>query len=215
MTKPRHHMSAPLAFSKKAARRIGWMFTVATALALVVWQSGFSRDVSAAAIRQSLFPAERIPPHTAVGPNFDWRAPTDGPYPKLYKGEKVWIDVSLSKQRIYIMHGNDVLYTMITSSGLPGPDTYTPTGVYHIQPERGTWFFVDRFDEGAEYWVSWKGHGQYLFHSVPFDENHHVIKSSAAKLGVPDSHGCFHLTVADAKWIYDNIPTGTKVVIHK
>ncbi|HAH78565.1 MAG TPA: L,D-transpeptidase, partial [Ruminococcaceae bacterium] len=35
----------------------------------------------------------------------------------------------------------------------------------------------------------------------------------ADKLGEPASHGCIRLPVEDAKWIYDNIPEGTKVVI--
>lgn len=160
-------------------------------------------------------PAQTLPPNTPVGQNFNWKAPTGGSYPALSHYKDVWIDVSLSTQRIHIMSANQTIYTMITSSGLDGPNTYTPTGTYYVQPERGTWFYTPRFQEGAEYWVSWKGHGQYLFHSVPMNKQHQVIKSAAADLGVKASHGCFHLTISDAKWIYENIPTGTKVVIHK
>ncbi|GMA48750.1 hypothetical protein GCM10025857_01070 [Alicyclobacillus contaminans] len=161
----------------------------------------------------SLPPSQRIPYDTPVGRGFDWSAPTGGPYPDIRNDHNLWIDASLSQQRIRIMNGNRVIYTMITSSGLDGPNTYTPTGTYYIQ-NRGTWFYEPRFHEGAEYWVSWKGWGQYLFHTVPMDANHHILPTDAARLGVKDSHGCFHLTIADAKWIYDNIPTGTKVVIH-
>ncbi len=34
------------------------------------------------------------------------------------------------------------------------------------------------------------------------------------RLGTKASHGCIRLTVADAKWIYDNCPSGTKVTIY-
>lgn len=145
----------------------------------------------------------------------DWTQPTGGPYPDLSKYHDIWVEVSIPKQRTYIHAGDKIIYTMIVSTGIDGnPATETPRGVFHIQPERGTWFYAPRFQEGAEYWVSFLNHGQYLFHSVPMDKNHHVIESVAKDLGHEDSHGCVHLSIPDAKWFYDNIPTGTKVVIH-
>ena len=159
-------------------------------------------------------PAATIPPDTAVGPDFDLDAPTGGPYPSLRDDDDLWVDVSLSMQRVYVMDGHTVIYTMITSSGLPGPDTYTPIGTYHIQ-NRGLWFYNRKDREGGEYWVSWKGWGDYLFHSVPMNADKEVIPSVAAELGVPASHGCFHLTISDARWFYENIPAGTKVVVEE
>jgi lipoprotein-anchoring transpeptidase ErfK/SrfK len=46
------------------------------------------------------------------------------------------------------------------------------------------------------------------------DENKQILSADAKKLGEKDSHGCIHLTVPDAKWIYEHIPYNTKVVIH-
>lgn len=144
----------------------------------------------------------------------DWNAPSGGPYPKLSPHEPIWIDVSIKDQRVYIKDNQKVLYTMITSSGIDTtPDTTTPTGTYHIQAERGTWFYSPKYKEGAEYWVSWKNHGEFLFHSVPMTIDKKVLTADAKKLGQKDSHGCFHLTIPDAKWIYTNIPFGTKVVV--
>ena len=34
------------------------------------------------------------------------------------------------------------------------------------------------------------------------------------RLGINASHGCVRLALTNAKWIYDNIPVGTKVVIY-
>lgn len=56
-----------------------------------------------------------------------------------------------------------------------------------------------------------------LFHSVYYYENGNPASLATAqynKLGKAASHGCIRLTVADAKWIYDNCPTGTSVVIY-
>ncbi len=52
-----------------------------------------------------------------------------------------------------------------------------------------------------------------LFHSVPYSKQ--SVSSLKAnyydKLGLAVSAGCIRLTVADAKWIYDNCPIGTMV----
>ncbi len=148
--------------------------------------------------------------------NYNPYQPSDGAYPILSNNEHVWIDVSISQQLVYIFNGNHLLYTMITSSGIDtNPNTSTPLGVYHVQPYSGTWFYAAQYQEGAQYWVSWLGNGVFLFHSVPEDQNHKLLVNIAAELGHPASHGCFHLTIPDAKWIYDNINTGTTVVVEQ
>lgn len=56
----------------------------------------------------------------------------------------------------------------------------------------------------------------FLFHSVWY---YRRTPSSLAvkeynKLGTTASHGCVRLMVADAKWIYDNVPSGSSVIIY-
>lgn len=58
--------------------------------------------------------------------------------------------------------------------------------------------------------------GDILFHSVYYLQNGNPATQSYSafnRLGTMASHGCVRLTVADAKWIYDNCPLHTKVVI--
>ncbi|MFC4766984.1 L,D-transpeptidase [Effusibacillus consociatus] len=144
----------------------------------------------------------------------DWSKPSGGEYPKIKQGDAIWIDVSIADQRVYIKNGDETIYTMVTSSGLDTePGTSTPRGTFVVEPERGDWFFAPQYQQGAKYWVSWKNHGEFLFHSVAMDKNGNVIEEEAKKLGQKASHGCFRLTVPDAKWIYDNIPVKTKVVV--
>ena len=52
-----------------------------------------------------------------------------------------------------------------------------------------------------------------LFHSVPYSSNTNdtLLHNEYDKLGTTASAGCVRLTVADAKWIYDNCPSGTMV----
>ncbi|UIF28244.1 L,D-transpeptidase [Levilactobacillus brevis] len=145
----------------------------------------------------------------------NWRRPSeDKAYPNLKQHPNAWLDVNTSKQRVYIKDGDQTLYTMYCSTGT-GKENGTPHGTYYIQAERGKFFYNQSSGEGAKYWVSWKDHGIYLFHSVPTDQNGKFIKSEAEELGKTDaSHGCVRLSVADAKWVYTNVPYGMKVVIH-
>ncbi|MFQ4158319.1 L,D-transpeptidase [Lactiplantibacillus argentoratensis] len=136
------------------------------------------------------------------------------PYPDIKKYPDMWIHVSIEKQRMYLVNHHSVLYTMYASTGVPTKSRETPKGTYHVQAERGKYFYSTSEGEGAYYWVSWLNHGEFLFHSTPVNSQGHYIKSVAEDLGKkPSSHGCVHLSIADSKWIYENIPYGTKVVI--
>lgn len=133
-------------------------------------------------------------------------------YPNISQYPHLWILVSKKKQRVYLINRGKVLYTMYASTGTGKNNT--PTGTYHIQAERGLSFFNAKSGEGARYWVSWKNHGEYLFHSVPINRRGQYVISEAQNLGkTANSHGCVRLSVPDAKWMYQNIKQGTKVVI--
>ena len=43
---------------------------------------------------------------------------------------------------------------------------------------------------------------------------HNFMEIKDGRLGINASHGCVRLALSNAKWIYDNIPRGTKVVIY-
>lgn len=141
-----------------------------------------------------------------------WKKPT-GDYPDLEKVNDLKILVDTKNQKTFLYDGSERLTSFIVSTGILDGDSNTPLGDYVIENERGENFFAASFGEGANYWVSFKDHGIYLFHSVPTDENGDYIVSEAEKLGKPASHGCVRMSVPDAKWFYENIPTGTPVKI--
>ncbi|MBW1604928.1 L,D-transpeptidase [Lactobacillus sp. Sy-1] len=143
----------------------------------------------------------------------NWHRPSESkPYPNMKLSNHNWLKVSIKQQRVFVMSPkNQVLYTMNASTGA---NNSTPRGTYHIQAERGTFFYNKSSKEGARYWTSWKDHGIYLFHTVPTNAKGKYIKSEAEQLGkTANSHGCIRLSIPDAKWINQNVPTGTKVVI--
>lgn len=65
---------------------------------------------------------------------------------------------------------------------------------------------------GARYWVRF--YEEYLFHAVPMDVNGNYLLHEAEKLGSKASHGCIRLSVSDAIWFYEQIPTGAKVRVY-
>jgi lipoprotein-anchoring transpeptidase ErfK/SrfK len=122
---------------------------------------------------------------------------------------KYRVNVSIANQTVQVYQGNTLIKNFLISTGT---DNSTPKGDFTIQ-NRGEWFYSNQYQEGAKWWVSFKGWGTYLFHTVPMDRNQQIIQSEANKLGTPASHGCIRMAVNDAKWFYDNIPQGTPVHI--
>lgn len=125
--------------------------------------------------------------------------------------DQLWVEVSLTEDshKVLVREGNMVLKEMLCSGGTKEEPTIL--GVFYLE-NRGEWFYSERYKEGALYWVRF--HEQYLFHSVPIDENFDVIESELKLIGKPASHGCIRLIEEDAKWFYYNVPDDTMVVIH-
>lgn len=100
-----------------------------------------------------------------------------------------------------------------TGTGTGNSDEATPVGTFYVS---------NRWDWGAmvgnvyaRYVVQF--YGDYLFHSVPYKEYKNPKSMPAKeynKLGKDASHGCVRLSIMDAKWVYDNIPRGTKVTVY-
>lgn len=142
----------------------------------------------------------------------DWQAPSEQKaYPTINYNDQVKLKVSLAKQRVYIYINGKKTYTMYASTGA---DDTTPKGTFVMESDRGTDFYNPEEQMGANYWSSFKDQGVYMFHSVPTDVNGNYITAEAKYLGVaPRSHGCVRLSVPDAKWVMENIPTGAEVEI--
>ena len=85
--------------------------------------------------------------------------------------------------------------------------TPTPTGTYYTTGK--TYSFGHGYT--CYYATGFVGM-EYLFHSVLYYEGTDVVKDG--RLGMNISNGCIRLYIEDAQWIYNNIPSGTTVVIY-
>ncbi len=119
------------------------------------------------------------------------------------------IEIDLSRQRLIVFYMDEVLKEMICSGGAPGHPT--PLGEF-ITTQKIEYSWIPRFEMGAYYWVRF--FEDYLIHSVPFDEDGEMIVEEFEKLGNPVSHGCIRLRLEEAKWLYETLPLGVKVLIY-
>ena len=89
---------------------------------------------------------------------------------------------------------------------LGAPDTPTPKGEYTVYGKGYS------FGHGYTCYYYTQFYGDYLFHSVPCYEGTFNVRDG--RMGMYLSLGCVRLPIDQAKWMYDNIPYGTKVIIY-
>ena len=90
------------------------------------------------------------------------------------------------------------------------PSTPTVNGTFYVG-SKGKYF-----DTGSRgrCWYYTQITGNYLFHSVIYDRQPSPKKIIDNSMDAAVSHGCVRLDLENAKWIYDNIPKNTKVIIY-
>lgn len=105
---------------------------------------------------------------------------------------------------------NRAVKAFVCSTGLNGA---TPNGAhYTVGPIREDWHSLVGGVVGQYCTRIYSG---ILFHSVPYTAQNKgsLQPGEYNKLGQDASHGCIRLKASDVKWIYDNCPAGTYVVI--
>ena len=137
----------------------------------------------------------------------------------IFNPSSKYITVDRTRGRVTIYGYNSAtgsydtpIKSMICSVG--NPISYTAAGTYKIG-----WQLKKKQMRGEDY-VCWAPYvsqiyGAVYFHGVASSTPDLNMISAVAfnSLGSPMSHGCVRLTAIDAKWIYDNVSSGTTVRI--
>lgn len=112
--------------------------------------------------------------------------------------------VDKKTQRLTIYRNGAVVKHWKISTAKPGANT--PKGEYII-PNRKS-----GFRSGALYCrYAVRVVGRIYFHEIPNRRGNY--REFERMLGKPASAGCIRVPVGAAKWIYDNVPNGTKVIV--
>ncbi|MCD7864550.1 MAG: L,D-transpeptidase family protein [Clostridiales bacterium] len=118
------------------------------------------------------------------------------------------IMVDRDAHKVGIFTGSKGQWTYVYLWDCANGKASTPTvgGVFTVK-SKGYYF-----DSGSSrcYWYT-QFYGNYLFHSVLYNKNGTL---QDGRVGMALSHGCVRLLIENAKWIYDNVPYGTTVVVY-
>ena len=132
-------------------------------------------------------------------------------YANHYSSNTNWfILVNDAKTKVMIYHweGGEWMPYRYFSCSVGGKNTPTPKGVHSIVYKE--YSFGD--SDHTCYYASCFAWGDYLFHSVLYLPNTFNILDGT--LNSHRSQGCIRLAIENAKWIYNNIPMGTRVYIY-
>ncbi|MBT1170765.1 L,D-transpeptidase [Bifidobacterium sp. SO4] len=149
-------------------------------------------------------------------------AVTDSPYEvkevevphnfDVANGDK-WVHVDLTNQTATAYQGTTPVKTFLIASGKPTADgsMLSDTGTFYVYLKyESQTMSGEGYNQPNTPWVSYYNGGEAL-HGVPaYMWGEHPIY---VQQGIPGSHGCINMQVADAKWMYDFATIGTKVVV--
>ncbi len=114
-----------------------------------------------------------------------------------------WFDVDLSDQRMYAYEGDTLVRTFVVSTGTW--QTPTVTGKFKVwiklrsAPMSGPGYYLPDVPYIMYFYGDYGIHGTYWHNNF----------------GVPMSHGCVNLSIADAEWAYNFASVGTVVNVHE
>ena len=138
--------------------------------------------------------------------------PTPEPTPVPFA---ITVDVANQVTTVYGRDENGdytvIVRQMLCSTGLKA--TPSDVGDWVLNGRHAKWCYFPKWGSYARYWT--RINSSIAFHSVIYNSvsTTNMATKSYKKLGSRASHGCIRLTVADSKWIYDNVGEGTVVSI--
>lgn len=143
---------------------------------------------------------------------------TDQPEYKLYCLTRdnqdignTYIEVSIDKQHLWFYKDGELNYESDVVTGLPNGQRDTPKGAYVVwSREKGATlgtYAVQGYEVWVDYWMPFDWTGCGLHDSNKRNFGGEVYKTNG-------SHGCINCPKETAKYLYENIKTGTPVIIY-
>ena len=120
----------------------------------------------------------------------------------------IWINTK--KLYTYVFTGSEGHWNLVRSmkSTMGKPSTPTIKGTFTVQG-KGSYFTVPDHEEWiCKYYTQF--YGDYLIHSVVYDENDKLIDG---RLGMRLSKGCVRVSLENAKYVYYNVPRNSTVYV--
>jgi hypothetical protein len=129
----------------------------------------------------------------------DLRVPRMSPRPPVVFDSEAWIDVDLATQTLVAYLGDKPVFATLVATGVgaEGSPLSTPKGLHRIRAK----LLAATMDN-----LGHTGVAPYSYEEVPFTQYIGRVALHGAfwhdQFGVPRSHGCINLTLADAEWLF-------------
>jgi lipoprotein-anchoring transpeptidase ErfK/SrfK len=130
----------------------------------------------------------------------DLRVPRISSRPSAVGDAEPWIDVELTTQTLVAYRGDKPVFATLVATGVgsEGSPLSTPKGIHRIRAKLRA-ATMDNLDH--------TGVAPYSYEEVPFTQSIGRVALHGAfwhdQFGVPRSHGCINLTLADAEWLFE------------
>ena len=180
-------------------------------IAIETWgQSGTivsNTDAAVSAMLQALPAAQPLKfTVTTKAKSYDTEKITVGGAYDQPNGSK-WIDVNQSTYKVTLYEGTTLIKQFLCVVG--APKTPTSVGTFYINRKFASSSMRGHNLDGSEYYVAYVPYTLYFhygeaLHGAPW----------RSSFGYRGSHGCVNLSVANAKFVFNWAPLGTKVVSH-
>ena len=137
-----------------------------------------------------------------------------------YTDYLILVDTSLKVTKIYkkVSGKWDPVQSYLCTVGDSSKGWETVKGSFYIGYNTGGYSYArgysfnDSEGHSLYYWTRFCD--DFLFHSMLYDLNSNTLSKTGNDLGVEQSHGCVRLRIENAKWINENIPDSTRVIVY-
>jgi hypothetical protein len=121
------------------------------------------------------------------------------------------IEISISKQRMYVWQGDTLLYEWVCSTGIYGG---TAAGHFSVL-DKILEAWASTWSLRMPYWLGiyWSGSLENGIHALPIRSDGSILWDGY--LGTPVSYGCIILSTENARTLYNWVDVGTPVWIHR
>ncbi len=123
-----------------------------------------------------------------------------------------WIDVNITEQVLTAYEGNKPVRTMVISAGRP--EYPSPQGTFRIQRRAES----VTMDSANLPWVRDTYRLENVHYAQYFNEFgaalHEAYWKTPESFGIPTSHGCVGMPLAEARWLWNWADMGTPVHLH-
>ena len=121
---------------------------------------------------------------------------------------KNYVDVNISKQKLWYIRKNKIVFSSDIVTGDPTTGHSTPTGMYYVEFKK-TDYTMRKYNAHVNYWM-------------PIDTGTGVGLHDASWRGsfggtiykTGGSHGCINMPTSKASVLYHMLPVNTPVIVH-